>query len=205
MILPQPVGGRREQEALDLAAPVVEHPRAPARVLALLRIGVFIARLAVEVDQAVRVLAEVRRHPVENDRNALSVHHVHEVHEVVRRAVTRGRREVAGTLIAPRIVERILGHGHQLHAVVAEVGNVPTQLIGKRAVVVEIAVFAPPPRAEVDLIDVQRAVVGRPLRGKIGRVAPVVTREVVELARRAGPCLGVESVWVCLERHRSST
>ena len=201
MIFPQPVGGGREQEALHLAAPVVEYARAPARVLALFWVGVLVARLAVEVNETVLVLAEVRGHPVKNDGDAPSVHHVHEVHEVVRRAVARGRREVAGALVAPRVVERILGHGHQLHAVVAEVGGVLAQLVRERAVVVKIAVFAPPPRAEVDLVDVERTVIDRLLCRKVRAVAPVVARKLVELARRAGARLGVG---VGLEGHRAA-
>ena len=204
VVFPQPVGGGREQEALHLAAPVVEYARAPARVLALFGVGVLVARLAVEVDEAVLVLAEVRGHPVKNDGDAPSVHHVHEVHEVVRRAVARGRREVAGALVAPRVVERILGHGHQLHAVVAEVGGVLAQLVCERAVVVKIAVFAPPPRAEMHLVDVERTVIDRLLCRKVRAVAPVVARKLVELARRAGARLGVEGVGVGLEGHRAA-
>ncbi len=64
MELAQPERSRGKEKALHLAAAIVEHTRSPARVLALFGVGVLVARLAVEVDEAVRVLAEVRRHPV---------------------------------------------------------------------------------------------------------------------------------------------
>ena len=42
------------------------------------------------------------------------VQHVDQVHQILRRAVARGRREVAGGLVAPRAVERVLGDRQQL-------------------------------------------------------------------------------------------
>jgi len=141
----QPEGGGGQQEALDLAAAVVEHAGAPAQMLALARVLVLIAARAVEVAQTVGVLAEVGGHPVEDDGHALLVHLVHKVHEVLGRAVAARRGKVARDLIAPGRVEGILGDGHQLHAVVAEVRHVCRQLVGEGAVVVERAVFAPAP------------------------------------------------------------
>ena len=62
-----------------------------------------------------RVGRKVRGHPVEDHADAALVQVVDEVHEVLRRAVARGRREVAGGLVAPGAVERVLGDRHQLH------------------------------------------------------------------------------------------
>ena len=80
----------------------------------LARIGVLVEVRAVEVAQAVLVAGEVRRHPVEDHADPVLVQVVDEIHEVLRRAVARARREVAGHLVAPRAVERVLHDRHQL-------------------------------------------------------------------------------------------
>ena len=70
---------------------------------------------------------------------------VDKVHKVPGCAVARRRGKIAGALIAPGIVKRILGDGHELDAVVAKVQNVIRQLARERAIVVKIAVIVPPP------------------------------------------------------------
>ena len=127
---------------------------------------------------------------------------VDKVHKVPGRAVARRCGKIAGALIAPGIVKRILGDGHELDAVVAKVQNVIRQLACERAVVVKIAVFAPPPRTEVDLVNVERrAVKGRLCAARPPFVIPpAVAAEVIELAGRTGAGLGVESIGVGLER-----
>ena len=89
-----------------------------------------VQRGAVELDEAVRVLREVRRHPVHEHADAGRVATVHEVHEVLRRPEARGRRVVATDLVAPGAVERVLGDAHQLDVGVAHVehGRVSAKL-----------------------------------------------------------------------------
>ncbi len=115
MVLVEPEQSRRCEEAAHLVAPVVEDARVPLRVEALARVLVLEQVRAVEVGQPVLVGRKVRGHPVEDHADAALVQVVHEVHEVLRRAVAGGRREVAGGLVAPGAVERVLGDGHQLH------------------------------------------------------------------------------------------
>ena len=103
-----------DQEVGDLAPAVVEDPRAPVGVLAQARVVVLVEVGAVEVGEAVRVLGEVRGHPVEDDADAAAVEGVHEGHEVVGRAVAAGRRVVADGLVAPGAVERVLGDRQEL-------------------------------------------------------------------------------------------
>ena len=87
---------------------------------------------------------------------------VDEVHEVLGRPVAAGRGEVAGDLVAPRAVEGVLHHRHELHvgeahllAVVGEPrGDLP---VAQGAVSVA---RGPHPRAEVDLVDRHRRVEG---------------------------------------------
>ena len=90
------------EEVADLVAAVVEDERAPVRVLALARVLVLVERGAVEARQRPVVAREVRRHPVEDHADARAGAAVDERAEVVGRAEARGRREVAGDLVAPR-------------------------------------------------------------------------------------------------------
>ena len=91
-------------------------------------IGVLVQVGAVEAGQAVGVGREVRRHPVEDHADAPLVEVVDEAHELLRRAVARGRGEVAGRLVAPRPVERVLHDRQQL-----DVGEaVGERVVGER-------------------------------------------------------------------------
>ena len=56
-------------------------------MLALARIGVLVERRAVELAQAVVVVGEVGRHPVDDHADVVLVEQVDKVHEVLRRAV----------------------------------------------------------------------------------------------------------------------
>ena len=56
------------------------------------------------------------------------VERVDQRHQVLGRAVARGRREVAGRLVAPRAVERVLGERHQLDVGEAEPRDVLDEL-----------------------------------------------------------------------------
>src|SRR5688572_12189546 len=77
-------------------------------------VGVFVEMRAVEAGQRVLVVREMRRYPVENHADAALVQVVDEVHQILRVAETRCRREIARDLIAPRSVERMLHDRHQL-------------------------------------------------------------------------------------------
>ena len=101
VVLLQPEEGVREQKAADLGAPVVEDQRSPIAMLALPRVGVLEERRAVEPGEAVRVLGEMARHPVENDANLLLMAGVDKRLELRRRAEAARRREKTRDLIPP--------------------------------------------------------------------------------------------------------
>src|SRR5262249_33748428 len=156
------------------------HPLARVSVLKQVR--------AIEVDQPVFVGREVRWHPVEDDADALLVKVVHKVHEVLRTAVAGGRREEARRLVAPGAVEGMLHDGQELDMSVVHavdmVGKRLRQLaVGQRAV----ALFGDaPPRADVDLVDVDWSVQGVLLVA--GRPPALVVPLVVEVSDdRASP------------------
>ena len=97
----QPEDRAGQEEVLDLVAAEIEDQRGPVHVLAEARVGVLVERRAVEAGQAVRVLGEMRRDPVQQHADAVAVAVVDEVAEVVGIAETAGRGEVAGGLVTP--------------------------------------------------------------------------------------------------------
>ena len=64
-------------------------------------IGVLEQVGAVEKALAVRVRREMRRNPVEDDADTRLVQHVDKDHEILRRSVPTGGREVASCLVSP--------------------------------------------------------------------------------------------------------
>src|SRR5699024_2105557 len=98
---------RREQQVAYRYLTVIEYAGAPLLMLHLERIGVLIEIRTVELDQAMSVLGEVRRNPVHDDTDSSLVALVHKIHEIMRRAITRGRGKIAGNLITPGAIERV--------------------------------------------------------------------------------------------------
>ena len=164
MIFLQPVVGRGLQERADFAAgvhEVVASPFADADILArvLIKIG------AVEPFQPVKVGGKVNRHVVQDDADAVLMQIVHQVHELLRSAVTAGRCKEAGVLVPPADVRRVLGQRHEFHIVVAALLQVLRQRRRQFLVVVPVGVFGlllrfgfGPPGANVQFVDVQRLV-----------------------------------------------
>ncbi len=120
-----------DQKITHLVAAVIEDLRAPLLMLATARIGVLVQRRAIEVGETVTVARKVRRHPIHEHADARLMQAIDEAHEVLRRAVPRGGREMPQDLIAPRAIERMLRHADQLDVRVAHVDHIRNQLIGQ--------------------------------------------------------------------------
>ncbi len=131
--LAEPPVGRGEQEAAHLVAAVVEDVGAPIGMQAEARVFVLVQRGAVETGECPVVLREVAGHPVEQHAEAGLVAGVDEGAQVVRRAVARAWREVAGGLVAPGFVERVFGDGQQFEMGVALLHGVGDQPLGQFA------------------------------------------------------------------------
>ena len=112
------------EEVAHLGAAVVENRAVPLGVESLARIGMLVEMRAVEVGEAVLVGRKMRRHPVQDHADPATVQVIDEIHEILRRAVARCRREVARDLVAPGAVERVLHDRHQLHVREAHFGHV---------------------------------------------------------------------------------
>ena len=130
-----------DEEVRHLDAAVVVDQRAPVEMAALHRVGVLVERGAVEVSEPVRIVGEMPRHPVEQHAEALAVAGVDQRGEIRRRAEPAGRREQPGRLIAPRAVERMLRHRHQLDVGEAQVGGIGRKLFRQLAVGEPAAAF----------------------------------------------------------------
>ena len=187
--------GARHQEVADFAAAVVEDVRAPVGMHSLPRVGMLVQGRAVEVAQPVSVAGKVGRHPVDDHAHVGLVAIVDEVHEVFGRAVAAGRREVAGRLVAPRAVERVLADRHELQVRVAHLVHVVDELLGQLAVVeVAATVFRPLPRAQMHFVNRDRLLepVGvRPLVHP-GAVLPGKIGQLIDDRSRVRRHLGIE-------------
>ena len=189
VVLVEPEQGVRGQEVDDPGLAEVEDRRVPFELPAAAGVGVLVKVRAVEEGQAVLVVGEVRGDPVEDHAQPALVEGVDQEHEVVRRAEPAGRGEVAGGLIPPRAVERVLGDRHQLDVGVPHVGGVVGEPGGKLAV---RSASGPPssaahPRAEVDLVNRDRR--GDGVRARGGR--PSRRRRPRRSRRGRRPCEAV--------------
>ena len=119
----------------------------------------------------------MRRHPVEQHAEAGRAAGRHEARETVGRTEARGRRVHAQRLVAPGSVERMFGDRQQLDVREAELGDIGRQRRGQIVPAVETAVGMAPPRAEVDLVDRDRAHGDRwRRRGHRAAAAPAAAR-----------------------------
>src|SRR5215472_13213994 len=115
MIFVKPEQRIADQKAPDFVTPVVEHEGVPVWVLSLSRIGMFIQVSAVKETEASFVFREMRWDPIQDHSDSALVEVVDEVHEVVGRSEPAGGREVAGRLVSPRTIERMLHDRKQFH------------------------------------------------------------------------------------------
>ena len=84
---------------------------------------------SIKEGQAMGILGEVARDPVDDHANSFSVTAIHKRTELVRGAVTTGRGIPTGHLVAPRSIERMLGDRHQF-----DVGEASFLHIGDEAI-----------------------------------------------------------------------
>ena len=199
MIGVEPVDGTAYKEALDLGPAVVKYPGAPSLMLHAVGIAVFVAVTAVELAESVSILGKVCGHPVHDDTDALLMHAVDEIHEIVRGAVSGGGGEITRDLISPGAVIGELRERHQLDVGVSHLADIFRQLVGEFPVAEHGSVVMPLPGAQMDLIDIHGLVERRRYLSVLpGIVMPLVSRDVIELAGGAGRRLGVHCERIAL-------
>ena len=79
------------------------------------RILVFKQVRSVEKSQSVRVRRKVGRNPVQDHTDSCLMKGIDEKHQILRAPIATGGRKVAGTLIAPRAVKRMLLQRQKLY------------------------------------------------------------------------------------------
>ena len=114
VILLQPEEGAADQETADFGAAIIKNGAGPLGMKTFARVGVLIEVSAVKTRQPVAIGREMRRHPIHEDSDAPLMQVIHQKHEVLRRAVTAGRRKISRGLVTPRPVKRMLGQRHEL-------------------------------------------------------------------------------------------
>ena len=168
------------QEAAHLVAAVVEDERAPVGVRALARVGVLVEvrcrRSAPAPKRRSGSAPGTQSRITPMPRRCRWSTNARKSSGVPKRG---GGREVAGDLVAPRAVERVLHHRQQLDVGEAHVVDVGDELVGQLAVGERAVALlrVAPPRAEVHLVDRDRPRrAGRAARGVLdpGGVAPLV-------------------------------
>src|SRR5947209_2695047 len=86
----------------------------PILMESLTRIGMLVEMRSIEAREAMRIVREMRRHPVEQDADAGGVGALDKVGEFLRRAEPAGRCIKRDRLVAPRAVERTFGDRQKL-------------------------------------------------------------------------------------------
>jgi len=128
------------------------------------RVFVLVQRGTVEARQRPVILGEMRRHPVEDHADTRLVAAIDKMAQLVRRAEAAGRRKIAGGLVAPRFVQRVLGDRQQLDMRVTHALDVGHKVGGQFAVGVEAPVGMALPRTGMHFIDIDRPMQPVPLR-----------------------------------------
>ncbi len=151
--LVEPEQGAGHQELAHGVATEVIDVGVPVRVPATARIFVLVERRAVEAGQAVGIGREVGGHPIQNHADPRLVALIHEVFEIVGRAVAAGGGEHAHRLVAPGAAEGVLGDRQQLDVGVLHLLDVIHQFHRQLAPAQAVAVRVTLPGAHVQLVD----------------------------------------------------
>src|SRR3954468_4019688 len=106
----KPEQSAREQEIRDFGTPEIIDQCVPVEVPALFRLGMLVNRGSVEAAEAVWIVGEMPRHPIQEYAEAGAMTGVDQVREIGRAAEAARGREHSGWLVPPGTVERMLAH-----------------------------------------------------------------------------------------------
>ena len=126
-----------DQEVGDLRSGVIVNQGSPVGMGSLSGIPVLVEAGAVVLRHAPGISGEVGGNPVQNHPDALAVHVVHEIHEIIRRAVPAGGGVISAHLVAPGGVQGMLHHRQKLHVGVPHLLDVLRQFRGDLPVIVK--------------------------------------------------------------------
>ena len=143
MELLNPVNCISDQEILYLILAVIKYLGAPVRMLTLARIRILKQAAAVKCRQTLLVPREMRRYPIKNDTDLVFMQIVYKISKILRRAIAGCRCIIAGHLITPGTVKRMLRNAHQLDMCVPHVLHVLRQFRCQLAVIVVARLVIP--------------------------------------------------------------
>ena len=158
----QPEQRAAQQKAAHLGPAVVEQGAFPGRVIPAARVGMRIDVRAVKKRKRVIVVRKMKPYPVEDHSEAVPVQVIHEIHEILRRAVAAGRGVKARRLIPPRVVKRVFHDRQQFHMSEPHPRKVLREFLRQFAVVQPaVALLGDThPRTGMQLVDADRLVAG---------------------------------------------
>ncbi len=202
MVFLDPEHGVRDEETFDLVAPKIKDAGSPMCVLTLVHILIFIQGLSIELVQPMGVLREVRRDPVHDNTDPCLVQGIHQIHEIMRRPITGGRRIITGHLISPGTIKRIFHQRQELHIVVAHLFEIAHQFIRNLTVTVGVSILMPAPGTHVQFIDVDRAAIRVIVFAFVIPVLilPLISLDVIELGGIIRSGFGMECIRVGLHQ-----
>src|SRR5690554_1428820 len=108
-------------------ATIIVDQGTPILVSATAGVFMFVKCCAIKVGEGVLIIGKVPRHPVQYHADVVLVTLVDQVTQIIRAPVTAGRGIIAGGLVTPGFIQRVLGNRQQLN-----VGEPGFQNIGNK-------------------------------------------------------------------------
>ena len=177
----QPEKRTAYEKVPDFVATVVVDECAPILVTPAAGIFMFIECRPIKFGEGEVVVGEMPRHPIENHADVVLMTQVDQISKIIRAAITAGGGVIAGSLVTPGFVQRVLGNREQLNMRKAGFQHVGHQLIGQLPIGQPAPGTVMAPGARMHLIDRNRA----PLP-----VEPVSALKPVSVAPGVLPPLG---------------
>src|SRR5678815_1574242 len=115
MVLSQPEQCAADEKTPDLITAIIEDVGFPVRMEALARVLMLIKMSAIEKAQSMAICRKMRRYPIEDDPNSMSVEFVDQIHEVLRSSVIARGSKIPGGLVPPRAKKRVIHDGQKFH------------------------------------------------------------------------------------------
>ena len=114
MKFPDPVQCVCNKEIFYFVFCQIKDSGSPIGMLTLSGIRIFKNTLSVKASQSMLIRTKVSRYPIQNDPDPVSMHQIDQVHEVFRCSIPCSRCIIAGHLVPPGSIKRMLGDPHQL-------------------------------------------------------------------------------------------
>ena len=200
-----PVKSVCDQEILHLRTSVIVDLGSPIRMLTLSRICMLIYSSSVKVNQSVCILRKMCRYPVKNDTDFLTVKIIHQIFEILRCSVAGSRCVIAGYLIAPGTVKRMLCDTHKLHMGVSHFFDILCKLrrqfsVGIETILILCCLRMLHPGTRMHLIDRH----GTCVRIKVlaifhpGIIFPFIVGDICNTRGCSGTHFSGIGIWICL-------